>query len=174
MVRQVITTTHERLSNQASVLQLTYPIERWPSITRFKDEDELEKLLNTIATSDSVNAACKKLNVDRGYIYRRLSVDKEFNAKFHAAREGALHLLEAQALELIDACKNDIISVSKARAQADIRLRLIGIHRKALSLTQVNITQNDNRTLVVNDEQRQKLIELRNNALALNDKQQEK
>lgn len=145
--------------------QLTYPIERWPATLRFQNESEVEKLLDTIADSENLRDACRKIGVHHTYVYRRELTDKEFAAKVRAARNASLDLLEENALKIMDNCDLDLVSVSKAKGQLEARLRLIGIARRSQNLTQVNITQNDNRTLVVNDEQRAKLIEARNRAL---------
>ena len=143
--------------------QLTYPIERWSVPRRLDNEDERERFFDAVLTQGSLVAACQKMGMARGSVRRYRDNNPEFESRLQSVFEDLYHDLGFQAIKLADDARADgrPEMSSLVRNQIDARLRVRGYHKPNLEVNVDNRTQ----TVVFNDPEREKLIEMRKKAL---------
>jgi hypothetical protein len=155
--------------------QLEYPIEFWPVPARLAHPQQRDNFFEAILSEGNVTAACDKLGMARGSVYNFAAKDKEFRNQFDVVCDYLYHCLRDDAIKIADDArregsvdangKSDPFKASFVRTQVDARLRVAGLHKPSVEVNVDARTQ----TLVVNDEQRAKLIEMREQALAKKD-----
>ena len=146
---------------------LTYPIERWPVPARLSNAEQKEKFFEAVLAEGNVTAACAKLGMARGSVYVFAARSKDFKAEFDAVCGYLYRCLSDDAVRIADQARaeGDPFKAPLVRIQCEARWRVAGQHKQNVEVNVDNRTQ----TVVVGDEQRARLIELRNKALEKKD-----
>lgn len=104
------------------------PRGRQPVGITFKD-DMLEELLTRLENGEPLTKICSDARLpSRRSVYSWVENDKDFAARFHAARARGVHALAEECLTIADepVAKDDSVAVANKRIRIDTRLRLAG------------------------------------------------
>jgi hypothetical protein len=148
-----------------------------PSTTeRLSDEAERQRFFETVLDTCDVTKACEKLRLHKSTVYAWFSKHPELDRQFRSVRGVMAEMQWDECNRIVDEATAEIRKardkkdrqalIAAVRLQVETRMRTAGkrvAHLADRPLAEVNVNAT---AVTVTDEVRQRLIDLRNEALA--------
>lgn len=91
----------------------------------FKPSPETDRMLELVATGVPLSRACELTGVAKCMVYRWVTRDRAFAARYMEARVSQAWAISEELLEIADNCPADVAEVAKVRVRIDTRKWLL-------------------------------------------------